>query len=58
MPMLDRTTSDTAPSPSQDDVVHDAVADAPKLPARRKRSLWRPLMVGGVLVVFVAASYV
>lgn len=59
MPMLDRTRSDTRPAPSPEDapVVHTAIADAPNLPTRRKRSLRVPLMAGGILLVALGAGY-
>lgn len=57
--MLDRTRSDagTGPAPADDDVVHTAIADAPDVKTRSRRSLRVPLMAGGVLVVALGAGY-
>lgn len=57
--MLDRTRSDagTGPAPATDDVVHTAIADAPDVKTRSRRSLRVPLMAGGVLVVALGAGY-
>lgn len=58
--MLDRTNPDDAPGdaqPAAEVVVHGAIADAPLPPARPKRSLRLPLMLGGVLAVFLGAGY-